>query len=663
MNGVLMQRYSLKFLSILSILGMTLATSSIAQDLTQSGDRVGHLKSKIEAYQKKRDGLLEHMVERHKNFYEGYLSFFNEQKKIRMDLENDLFIPYTDIHVPPSELFRERLLVARHSRLCLGETIAKRVSFHPCNENTGGLLWATKRVRFNNVTQRITSNKVHVENRTKTINGMRIPVHINVSNPEYVQLLHNGDCLTTPFHLTDTTPEARKQHLRKLMDVARSHPSDADAFLTMKSCRQDGKGQLWKVVKETHGDNDNYGFAIQERESGFCLRPETVKVQKKSKTHDVHAVFYPCNGAAHQTFEMFRPDNSMPVWYDHNGVIKSDHDLCVDVPQNLAEARNKGTVVFMHECSNDQTDRWDYTVEYDKTVKVINDYTGFCLYPYHANEGAIPDARDGQLVQRPCDARFGQGWKMRLIPKSDFFQLEALDSSKRPTGECMVPDEANPRNGRVYINIESCEPATRGRWRFGHWKGLYQWTLWDLQNSGTDTMSVNDLSKIYWIDQESVKAKSMNGVCRIVSGRHDSGRNFDMTPGTWNGKSKSCSYVDTLGQRVTYRPEQDTSIDVRLEILSGVDIGHSGATGKWMDSASGVPHDRQGEKHHPRRPEYSAFLAGGVKSNPAYFLCRQKSSGDNQWYYGYQADGKNCKTVSKANLQTQVLVFTNRYDE
>ena len=47
------------------------------------------------------------MVKRHKDFYESYLSFFNEQKKIRIDLENDLFIPFTDIHVPPSELFRD----------------------------------------------------------------------------------------------------------------------------------------------------------------------------------------------------------------------------------------------------------------------------------------------------------------------------------------------------------------------------------------------------------------------------------------------------------------------------------------------------------------------------------------------------------------------------
>jgi len=657
-----MQKFRLGLLRILWILSIALTTPAIGQDVTGDGDRVSRLKGKIEAYQEKRDGLLEHMVKRHKDFYEGYLSFFNEQKKIRIDLENDLFIPFTDIHVPPSELFREQLLVARHSRLCLGETNAKRVSFHPCNENTGGLLWATNRVRFNNMTRQITTNKVHYEDRTKKILGFKIPVKIAIDNPEYVQLLHNGDCLTTPFHLTDTTPQARQEHLRQLMRIASSHPSDSDAFLTMKSCRQDGKGQLWKVVKKAHSSDGDHGFAIQERESGFCLRPESVKAQRKSKTHDVHAVFYPCNGAAHQTFEMFPPDGSMPVWYDHNGVIKSDHDLCVDVPQNLDEARNKGTVVFMHECTNDQTDRWDYTVEYDKTVKIVNDYTGFCLYPYHANEGAISNARDGQLVQRPCDARFGQGWKMRLIPKSDFFQLEALDSNNRPTGDCMIPDEANPRDGRVYINVKRCDPATRGRWKFGHWKGLYQWTLWDLQNSGSDALSVNDLSKIYWIDQESVKAKSMNGVCRIVAGRHDSGHNFDMTPGTWNGKSKSCSYVDAGGQRVTYRPEQDTSIDVRLEILSGVDIGRSGATGKWMDSAAGVPHDFAGERHHPPKPKFSPFLAGGIKAEPAYFLCRQKSSGDSQWYYGYQADGKTCTTVSKTNVQTQVLVFTNRYD-
>ena len=179
-----MRKLYLNILRILWIWVVAMATPAFAQDLIQDKDRIDQLKSKMEAYQKKRDGLLEHMVDRHKNFYEGYLSFFNEQKKIRMELENDLFIPYTDVHVPPSELFTEQLLVARHSRLCLGETTAKRVSFHPCNEKTGGLLWATKRVHFNNVTQQITINKVHTEKRIKKILGQKIKVDVIIKNPE-----------------------------------------------------------------------------------------------------------------------------------------------------------------------------------------------------------------------------------------------------------------------------------------------------------------------------------------------------------------------------------------------------------------------------------------------------------------------------------------------
>ena len=84
-----MRKLYLNILRILWVSGFAMVTPVVAQDLTQGEDRINQLKSKIESYQKKRDGLLEHMVERHKNFYEGYLSFFNEQKKIRMELEND----------------------------------------------------------------------------------------------------------------------------------------------------------------------------------------------------------------------------------------------------------------------------------------------------------------------------------------------------------------------------------------------------------------------------------------------------------------------------------------------------------------------------------------------------------------------------------------------
>ena len=92
-----MRKLYLNILRILWIWVVAMATPAFAQDLIQDEDRIDQLKSKMEAYQKKRDGLLEHMVDRHKNFYEGYLSFFNEQKKIRMELENDLFIPFTDV--------------------------------------------------------------------------------------------------------------------------------------------------------------------------------------------------------------------------------------------------------------------------------------------------------------------------------------------------------------------------------------------------------------------------------------------------------------------------------------------------------------------------------------------------------------------------------------
>ena len=79
-----MQIFRLRLLQILWILSIALTTPAIGQDVTGDGDRVSRLKSKFEAYQEKRDGLLGHMVQRHKDFYESYLSFFNEQKNIRV---------------------------------------------------------------------------------------------------------------------------------------------------------------------------------------------------------------------------------------------------------------------------------------------------------------------------------------------------------------------------------------------------------------------------------------------------------------------------------------------------------------------------------------------------------------------------------------------------
>ena len=49
--------------------------------------------------------------------------------------------------------------------------------------------------------------------------------------------------------------------------------------------------------------------------------------------------------------------------------------------QMIKSNSNRGSIVFLQKCVDDEYDRWDYVVDYDKTVKIINDFTGNCLYP------------------------------------------------------------------------------------------------------------------------------------------------------------------------------------------------------------------------------------------------------------------------------------------
>ena len=71
---------------------------------------------------------------------------------------------------------------------------------------------------------------------------------------------------------------------------------------------------------------------------------------------------------------------------------------------------------------------------------------------------------------------------MKVIPNSKFFQLEAISSDKKLTGQCMIPDKYTPKSSSVNVMVQSCNPTNRGRWEFGHWKGNFQWTEWTEQN-------------------------------------------------------------------------------------------------------------------------------------------------------------------------------------
>ena len=477
-------------------------------------------------------------------------------------------------------------------------------------------------------------------------------------NLVYAQLIHNGSCLTTPFHLATYDKDSRDAHSQRVMKIASQGPKNIDAHLKLSSCRSDGKGQLWKVKKITHGMVKEHGFALQERDTSFCLRPDDVRAHTKKKSKEVKGVFYPCSGIAHATFEIKTPNADMPIWYDHNGVIKSDNGFCLDVPNQPPSEVDKGSPVYLKKCEDDAFDRWDYVVEYDKKVKIVSDYTGFCLYPYQKDEGAISGAEEGQLVQRPCDARYGQGWAMRIISKSKFFQLEALDNKKKPNGKCMIPDDINPSDTQVNVFVKNCDPQNRGRWEFGHWQGNYQWTQWDRQNNGDSSSSVNDLSKIYWVSQDSLKAKNKNGICRVFYGDHNSGSDYEVYPGTWVGSKGTCYFVK--GSQIEgLKPSDIVKDSTYVEVLSGLNIGQAQSTGSWKNSSGGIPFDRWGQNFQPPKPRFSPYLVGGSNAEPHYYMCRVKSRADQNWYYGYQANGSSCLTVANSSSSAEVLVFKN----
>jgi hypothetical protein len=611
------------------------ASSKKRKDISQA--------ERFKAYKGKRRNLLTHIVRRNKAFGDGLVAFSKGQKAERAENENDMYVPHTDVRVPPGELFTKRLLVARHSRLCLGQNGQGGMTFHPCNMKTGRLLWSTKRQLVNTSGHLIKWDSEFAK---------------AFPNRIYTRLIHNGACLTTPFRLKDYDAKSKKKHRARLVEIAKGKPDHSDAHLKLSTCSPEGHGQLWKVVKDVHGtDPKQNGFKLQERDSAYCLRPGSAKAHTLKKSKEVKGVFYPCTGVAHATFELTIPNKDLPVWYDHNGVIKSDNGFCLDVPNNpISNSDQKGSAVYLKKCENDEYDRWDYVVDYDKSVKIINDFTGHCLYPYNEKEGKIPGVKTGQLVQRPCDGRYGQGWKMRVIPKQKWFQLEAVNSKKKATNNCMVPEKPNPKSSKVEVFVKSCSPATRGRWEFGHWKNTYIWTKWTRENSMKT--SATNLSTTYWVSKDSLELKNKNGVCRVIIGNHDSGNSYEIYPGTWRGKKGTCNYVRN-GRLKKVKPSKLVRSNVIVEVLSGLDIGKKRSTGSWKNSMGGVPKDSTGQNAYPPAPEFSAFMAGGDASHAPLYLCRVKSSQNKMWRYGYQRMTSKCATDAGTNITgaSEVLFF------
>ena len=606
---------------------------------------------------------------RNKKLYGGLKDFLDNERKKQLSDLNDMYLPHTDFSAPPSELFEQKtLLVIKTSNMCLGKARngTVRVSFLPCSERTGELLWHTL--------ERYVDGKKTVP-RGQNYEWLSSHLLFQKSlNRKYSQIKHNGKCLTWPKALQAHDKKSLKNFKKLLMKIAKSETKAKPRFnlLKMEGCNDKATGQLFKIIKFSDSGNEKeIGFRVIERSSSYCVRTESDAAHWGDQKREMHAVVYPCNGSPNEVFEVRENKKTdIPVWYDHSGVIKTDNEYCLDVPNSKISTKSTGTPVFLKKCEDDEYDRWDFVVEYDKKIKIINDLTGFCLYPYKTVEGQIKSAKTNQLVQRPCADLNSHNWYMRTIGDQDYFQLEATDlKTDKPSGKCMIADDYSPDDERVKVFVKDCDPATRGRWKFGHWKGKVEWVEWDIQNTNVQkdkicaskgATGINDLACVYWVDKgkkDKIDEKDKLGVCRIILGNYKSGRRHEVIPGTWDGYK--CSYFEEASGEVLVYDPLYPNLFSDLEVMTGLRT----SCAIWADSRGGLPkfQDTDKKKLHPK-PKYTSFLVGGSRRDAHLYLCRKKIK-DGNWLYGFQTATRDCKVGNKPNPlltgQQETLALSN----
>ena len=648
------------------------------------------LKQKAQNHKKNVKNMLKNILCRNRIIYKSIADFRLAEEKARLENLNDSYLPHMDWALPPSELFEQQMLIiAKTSNLCVAEDQNRSggVHYQPCKKMESSLLWST--------VERLVDGDTVVplrEMKTKQL----VAWEGTNSNKRYVQFKHNGKCLTVPLPKKPSNLKEIEKLLKHYLNIARQ-PTKAVAknSLKLKTCRKDASGQLWKLtLAADSGNKMEKGYTIRERDGSFCMRSETFAAHLNAEAPDndkgksASLVIYPCTGSPHETFELRRLKlGQAPAWYDHNGVIKSDNGFCLSVPATPMAKKISGSIVLLKKCSDNRYNRWDWVVEYNKNVKIINDYTGYCLYPYNSKAGVIPLADEGQLVQRPCGDINNHDWDLRLISEgSNFFQLESINkSTDKPSGLCMIPDEYSADDKSfIKIFVKKCKPSVRGRWTFGHWKGRALWVEW-LETNTTrpknrkeclKTMrlgAVIDTACNFWVDKEkSINSKGTkiantdkNGVCRVIFGDFKSGRGHEIYPGTWDGTS--CVYVYKNSKKsTTWNTKKSRNvINAELEVLTGLaDLGPTGLDhecSEWKNSKNGIPKSRKIlVKSGHKKTAFEPFLVGGSNQDPHFYLCRQKLKAG-KWLYSYQTEARECifGKTEKGQLvgNSQVLAF------
>ena len=653
-------------------------------------------KEKKQQHKKNIQNIFKDIACRNSVIYKNILDFRKAEDAARLKNLNDMYLPHMDWALPPSELFEQQMLiVAKTSNLCVGEDKngSGKVHYQPCNKLGKNLLWSTvERFVDNNTVVPLSKMK---SRQSVSWNGAN-------SNKRYVQFKHNGKCLTVPLPKEPSNLKEREK-LRKQYRKLAGKPTKSVSknSLKLKSCRKDAWGQLWKLtLVADSGNKMEEGYTIRERDGSFCMRSETFAAHNNADARDnekgkpAALVIYPCTGSPHETFELRRLKlGEAPAWFDHNGVIKSDNGFCLVVPPAPIMTKISGSTVFLQKCKDNRYDRWDWVVEYNKNVKIINDYTGYCVFPYNAKAGVIPLAEEGQLVQRPCGDINNHDWYLRLISAdSNFFQLESINrSTDKPSGLCMIPDEYSADDkALVKIFVKKCKPKVRGRWTFGHWKGRALWVEWlEANHSNPRTRkdcektmrlgSVIDTACDFWVDKDKSKNSKgieiantdRNGVCRVIFGNFKSGSGHEIYPGTWDGTSCSYVYKNSKEPTIWNTKKIKDQINAELEVLTGVaDKGPTGLDHKcseWANSKNGIPKSRKiTVKSGYKKAAFEPFLVGGSKGDPHFYLCRQKIK-TGKWLYSYQTEVRECnfgKTEKRQLVgKSQVLTFNTSCQE
>lgn len=165
-----------------------------------------------------------------------------------------------------------------------------------------------------------------------------------------------------------------------------------DGTLKVANC-QNSEEYKWKVLE--HGDGDEGWLQFANKATGKCLHFSNSNALPGKAVAEWEA----CVGSANQVYRV--ADKLTPIYHKVGFAMRNDQlGLCV------GEAAKDGTVAMV-DCT--KAARYDYMVNFEGDVKMINVTTGHCLQPSGYAIGA-------KMIEVPCTQLDYQWWEVTDFP-------------------------------------------------------------------------------------------------------------------------------------------------------------------------------------------------------------------------------------------------------